>query len=153
MNNTNKSASRSGLFHPVILPIILGTWALIALSSCVTKSDPGADLLKAKINKNPPSDEIVGLWHRENGGDPTTPYSGTFLFKRDGKAYFYRHEFMNKKVENFEYHYQGGGVWELFYIDSFKKKWPSCSASLADQRLIITSNREGSSWLYQRLKN
>jgi hypothetical protein len=134
----------------LLFRLMLGMCSVVLFSSCAAVSDPGAEILKAKINKNPRTDAIVGMWHRENGGNPMSPYSGTFLFKSDGTAYFHSHEFMNSVVENYEYYYQGQGVWELFYLAGFKQKWPVYTVSLADKYLILTSTSGQASWLYKR---
>lgn len=164
MNHQTRSTFKNNFSYLLIFRFMLGTCALIAVSSCVTAmSDPGAEILKAKINKNPPSDGIVGMWHRDNATNPGT-YTTTCLYKKDGTAYFHcgkignYNDFLDPwtdhdQVHNYEYYYQGGGVWELFYIDSFNKKWSAKKASLAEQHLIITDNSTGLSYLYKRLKN
>lgn len=130
-----------------LLRFILGVCAFVGFSGCIT-SDSGVETVKVQIDKSPQPDAIVGLWHRKNEG-LTSAYSGTFLFKSDGTAYFTNTS--SRAVSNYQYHYQGGGVWELFYIDTFKNKYPNGTASLAGDRLITTDR--GISLMYQRQKD
>lgn len=149
------------LFHGQSYLFILGIFLAVGLPSCAT-SDPGAEALKAQINKNPKPDAIVGLWHRKYAGDPRTPVTGTFCFNSNGTAYYLSKSGAildlrgDESVLRYEYHYQGGGVWNLVHVYKFfgrTEKIPSAgSVCLAGDKLCHTvSDTNGDSvWIYER---
>lgn len=130
-------------FH-ILTKLILAAGAICGISSCAIV-DPEWNALQAKVDRNPTSDALVGLWHRDGTGKNIGDADISILFKRDGTA-FYTNQ-IAKRSFDLTYSYQGNGVWGVFWAPPASNA-PYGSVSLAQDRLCWTI--KGSVLIFRR---